>query len=760
MPKGYYEHEIEVRFTEGIMSSSSEWQWFVDYTEEHFDPKVKLDNICEFNNCYLSIYYVYTHFSKLTESNKDLCIEISAPWLKRLYECARVKAGNLELEAAIKNDGFFDVLAIASYSTLLMNRIGSSKYLFNPQLLFTSNLHELYDFDSFDDQKDYLLEIVNSISIKDFDKVVRTLEDNFSSRNSPVDHEYISALLDNYFHADFLSFQNIKPREFQTWQEALLCDIFKTSCNSGTIEPAVQYGDGTESPALSFWTEEILNKAKASFDDPRAICVIETIEFLQHDIDPSEESKETLISLCLDHVQGSMNKKQSLRTIVCTAFHVTQLLHEHKLLNENQRNRYFKGMHDSFKEVSDPKSIEFMLEHSIPCTKSQRNLYSKWIQNLAKESLKAVSSPHGLLMIFQNPQIARTCDSDDIELSFRLFLQLVDEGDVLAAELFYWALQFYVEAMGNPSVDNNTIKGLLINLMHSWKDKYYKTVVSNMKVFTQKGSIATETVNQLNEDFLARPHSVAHATILQSDNAIVDILEDMAEHAILHLFSHTTISEYYPDHIHIDFDNNSHPIDCLIANEIIRVYKEKSYRFLNQLPEQEYIDGFYDEMNQRIKFMTSLIDIEPVYKWIAENIILSYELLPFPDKKPTLGHVTQLFPMLENVIRSIGEFFNIVPFQIDKTNFTRLRDVSGIIFEMVKELESITNTVQGSNEFLFVYHVMYSPNGFNIRNDCVHGRRYQGSVGILEAFRLTVICTYMMLKRLRGLEMVQDEENS
>ena len=53
---------------------------------------------------------------------------------------------------------------------------------------------------------------------------------------------------------------------------------------------------------------------------------------------------------------------------------------------------------------------------------------------------------------------------------------------------------------------------------------------------------------------------------------------------------------------------------------------------------------------------------------------------------------------------------------------------------------------------------MYSSNGYNIRNDCIHGRQYQGPADVAFAYRLTVICTYMMLKRLKGLEAIVENE--
>lgn len=53
---------------------------------------------------------------------------------------------------------------------------------------------------------------------------------------------------------------------------------------------------------------------------------------------------------------------------------------------------------------------------------------------------------------------------------------------------------------------------------------------------------------------------------------------------------------------------------------------------------------------------------------------------------------------------------------------------------------------------------MYSCNAFNARNDCIHGRRYQHPLDVAVSYRLTVICTCMMLKMKQGLEMAAEVE--
>ena len=129
----------------------------------------------------------------------------------------------------------------------------------------------------------------------------------------------------------------------------------------------------------------------------------------------------------------------------------------------------------------------------------------------------------------------------------------------------------------------------------------------------------------------------------------------------------------------------------------------------------------------------------------------------FKAKSFTDNDITLHFYILD-IIREYGELFNIVPFQADKDSYTKLKDVSAVLADLVQKMSDMTGALQGSNEFLFVHFIMYSPNGFNVRNDCIHGRQYQDSAGVAAAFHMTVICVYMILKRLRELESYFDDD--
>ena len=239
MGLGYYEHEIEVKFAEGLLNSSREWQWFIDYTEGSIEPDADMESISDFGKCYHSIQSVFVHLARLVDTVGPLKVNITQNWLQRVYECVLVRSEHMDAEEAIKGSSFYDVLAVMSYATRLINRVSETRYLYNSQLLFMSNLFELFDFGPLESERDGFVNLAKSIDIPGFENAIDTLSANFTLTAKHVDESWVSELLNSLFDENFLSFKNAEGRQFQTWQESLLCDAFKVSFGNGTLEQFV-----------------------------------------------------------------------------------------------------------------------------------------------------------------------------------------------------------------------------------------------------------------------------------------------------------------------------------------------------------------------------------------------------------------------------------------------------------------------------------------------------------------------------------------
>lgn len=102
----------------------------------------------------------------------------------------------------------------------------------------------------------------------------------------------------------------------------------------------------------------------------------------------------------------------------------------------------------------------------------------------------------------------------------------------------------------------------------------------------------------------------------------------MSKYLIVYLFGKTTVSEFYPNHVHVIIEDDARSIDKMIADEVKQVYKERSYRFINRLGEQVMLDGFFEKLNKNIQLACSMVVIEPVYDKVVTLAPSQYELLP------------------------------------------------------------------------------------------------------------------------------------
>lgn len=754
---GYFEHDAKVRYTEGLIDKSSDWQWFVDYIEARFEAPKEISAVGEFDGVFSSVSRPYIYPAGIVDAIGDFKPEISIVWLKKLYDCVLLRCGLLRPEELGEREGFYGLLGAASYATFLFNKLTGSRRPFDARVLYYSNLHQLFDFDVLRDDWARLRDLSERVELPGIECVAETLRANLEGIDAPVnDEERVSALMDANFDADFLSFKHIEGELFQPWQEALLRDALKHSFVDGEIVSFISYGNEAELSDVCGWTEDMFLRAKGDFRDERAVCVLETVELGKWKKVPSKRSQAILVDLAVNHAKDCLAGDKPIFSLRCTAFNVLEYLASKKMLDREIVGSYSHGMSELLKGLTEYDDLRFMKDHSLPMSSEQKSFLQAKTASFFKDGLDRVDTSWALIDLYRNPLSAQYCSQEDAERSLDLFCELTAEVDTLTAELFYTAMTFFLDVLGNQNVDRKWTRHVIISLRHAWQDKYYSRVVAGMREFTYEYSVSAEKIRLLNEQFLVAPQSFARSLMLPSDDAILKVLEEMSERIIEYSVSRMMISEYYPDHVYVRIKDDARSIDKMIADEVKRVYKERSYRLLNGLSEQEMFDGFFNRLATEVQGFSGVIDVAPVYDEIVRNAPKQYELLPNPGVKPTLGHLTQLFPLLENLIRDIGEFFNIVPFQADKMSFNKLKEVSGVLSDLIGNVRGLTDTIQGCSEFLFVYYVMYSSNGFNVRNDCIHGQGYQDPVDVALAYRLTVTCTYMMMKRLQILEAIAE----
>ena len=203
----------------------------------------------------------------------------------------------------------------------------------------------------------------------------------------------------------------------------------------------------------------------------------------------------------------------------------------------------------------------------------------------------------------------------------------------------------------------------------------------------------------------------------------------------------------FPEEESDSFNYERHKIDETLKFIVNKIIKERSYRFLNILDIDIYVRAIHKRYKENAKYYIGILNNQ---KELYEDIFSkekSYKVLQY-DEEITLGHIMQLFPILENKIRDLGKLLNIVPFKLSEKEFMNFKDPSSILREILLGVYEQLGSYENVSDLLFVYNFLYNGNSLNIRNECVHGRKYLVGLELKFAFTISLLSLSMIIKRI------------
>jgi hypothetical protein len=307
----------------------------------------------------------------------------------------------------------------------------------------------------------------------------------------------------------------------------------------------------------------------------------------------------------------------------------------------------------------------------------------------------------------------------------------------------------------NQNVDRRIVKRDMIGLQEYWQNNVYEEQCKNLQEFQFSTTVASKDVDMFNNIVLANPILVAKKCLISSTDDMVETMKSMSEHAIVYMFKKMVLSPIYPlEGAEVNFDN--HDIDTLLKTQVEEIKEKYGYKFLNRLDTEIYVSGIHERYREFAAVTIPMFKEEKkLYDLIEE--ILDTKLMPFGEQIQ-LGHLTQLFPLLEIQIRKLGKMFGIVPFKEKASEFMKFKDPSSVLKELLEDIYKELGSFENAPDLLFVYHFMYNGNSLNIRNECIHGRNYLQGGQLRYAFKVTLLSLYMILFRIKVIEDNMDDE--
>ena len=749
--KNYLEHETEVKYVDGILAKSQDWQWLIEIIENDYD----LDDIfsyAEFQQKNGPIRRLLGNFLKILEVS-DKKLDISKPVLNDTYNVARFSIGAMSVDSAIKNitTNMGRILFLIVWLTKIENSDNETEYIADMRFLIQKNFFQAINMDSYTTEEDSIISYLDTIEVEGFEDPKKCLVDNLKKVPYGLSEGFFEKYEQNLVSADAFNYQMVQKQAFLTWQEETLLDMLAISIKKRTISPTYTMGNMIV-PDYTTWTSKLIAQLKDFFNNPAADFVLESIDYIRNGVIPSKTVIDTHCRFLKDLIEDGDDFKvfsSSTYTIIASMF-----------IDGSMKSVEKKGdVLNLIKCIHKVQSMTLLLRFrndSIPISKEQSIAVKKYITEQYK-SIKDIDDIHYLKEYLSNSDIAKNITQEYYDLVMPKFLKVLNNPrQQLIPTLFYQAMLFLIDVnQTNQNVDRRIVKRDMIGLQEYWQNNVYEEQCKNLQEFKYSTTVASKDVDMFNNIVLANPILVAQKCLISSTDDMVETMKSMSEHAIVYMFKKMVLSPIYPlEGAEVNFDN--HDIDTLLKTQVEEIKEKYGYKFLNRLNTEIYVSGIHERYREFAAVTIPMFKEEKkLYDLIEE--ILDTKLIPFGEQIQ-LGHLTQLFPLLEIQIRKLGKMFGIVPFKEKASEFMKFKDPSSVLRELLEDIYKELGSFENAPDLLFVYHFMYNGNSLNIRNECIHGRNYLQGGQLRYAFKVTLLSLYMILFRIKEIEDNMDDE--
>ncbi len=750
----YLEHDIKVKYIDGLLAREQDWQWFVECIEKSYD----MSDVNTWNE-YLSknkaIRDVYSYFVKIIEICDKEWI-IATEILKEVITVSKYYLGIVDTDYCITSlkSNMGRLLFLSIWLTKLENKDNQTIYLADMRFFTQRNLWEILRVDSMELICDKIETYFLSLDMEGIDIPQKCVLDNINRVQYPVRDGFVNEYRDYFLSANAFSYQFINKNDNMTWQEDYLLQMLEVSIDERMLKPLISMGD-TVSPDSSLWTQEVIANMKEFFADESVDFILENIAYIEHGIEPSSSVKLQHCRLLTEFVNTTENLYEVIR---CSSYKVISYMFEDKLFQKMGKESDYIRFVQTMQNLSDPHIIKHLQEDKYPLSKEQKKILNEYYDTLAHQ-IDTVENVYGFLGYLENPDVAKRMDTNSFIKTCKLFYEYIETTDryMLVPSLFYTYMVFLMKTNSTAiEVDKRIVRAEIINAQKVWQEDYYSKQANNLQVFTHETTIATKDIENYNAAVLLNPILLAKSCMLPENDQICKVMEEASEHPVQHMFTTMYLTPVYPIKGNI-INYERHDIDIMLKKTVENIRQEKAYKFFNVLDTDVYVAAIHKRYRDlALTTVTVFKEEEKVYQLLQQAT--DYKFIPY-EKNITLAHLTQLFPLLEIKIRELASLVGIVPFKERFEDFMKYKDASSVLRELLQEVHKELGSFENVPDLLFVYHYMYNGNSLNVRNECMHGRDYISGSRVRFAFRLTLLAIYMILYRINVIKTNISEED-
>jgi len=745
--KNYLEHDDKVRYGDGLLAHSQEWQWFVDLLHETFEVN-EVRSWKEYENSVHTLRNVFSYFVRILEVS-DRNWNFPKSEFAEIWEIARYFLGKQTRNECFSRIStmYGKIMLFCVWITKLSNASqgGDVTCIYDIRILKQRNFFQLIDLQPYLDCEEEIFDYAKKINVEGFSVPLGCLSDNLQRIEYPVNEEFLVQNKDKILNYNAISFQSVPAGENISWQENYLLDMLKVSVSNKKLQPMFSWGH-TNVPDIALWREEHLYQMKTYFNHECADFLIDSIWFVLYGKEPAKETKLMHLRLLTDVFE----EKRLEDIVASSSFAIISALFEDKKFKDCADEQVYRDFMKTIHSITEEKFILSLAKNFFPITRQQSLVMNAYYQSKYKKIVH-IDDAYKLTQFFGDEDNATRIDDEHLKIAQSKFDSCVasDEG-IIISNLFYKYMVFLICAnSNNQNANKKWIHSEMIRIQQLWQNDVFMSQTKNMQTFSFSHQIPSRQVERFNEQVILNPILFAKECIPCSEEKIIEIMQCTSEHPLIHMVSKTVLTPVFPNGS-VGINLERHDIDNLLAKKIRMLLDTVGYKFLNILEINDYLLDIHERYTQNTHISVSLFRREQeLYNIIqAETDI---PLVPFSEG-PCLAMLTQLFPILEMKVREFAAMFGIFPFKKNLNEFMQHNDPSTLLREILMRIYDEQESFENVPDLLFVYNIMYNSNSMNIRNECVHGRNYLRDNSLNFAITATLFAVYMITFRINTIK--------
>ncbi|HHQ0953309.1 TPA: hypothetical protein ACSK9D_003090, partial [Listeria innocua] len=204
-------------------------------------------------------------------------------------------------------------------------------------------------------------------------------------------------------------------------------------------------------------------------------------------------------------------------------------------------------------------------------------------------------------------------------------------------------------------------------------------------MFENKFEIPKETVADYNESVLNNILLIAEYCVISKEADLIESMKSISENPLAHLVTNIHLSEVFPIQELKKENYDRHEIDATLQEIVQNIIEVNSYKFINYVETATYVKEIHRSSIDKTIFFIGMFHEEKKLYEELQNKITGYPLQIYSEDL-ILGHVTQLFPILEKQIRKLATLLNIFPYKESENEFMLCKDPSSILREILLEV--------------------------------------------------------------------------